>query len=170
MVQEVRCSIYLPLFAKDQGQEALPSTLAFLNLNTLLKTKKRRTKEPVLSTEEQQFDPDLGSRQEQAVDDRHRQIMSAQAPLKERIEEESGKGSGNEESGKGSGNEESAKAGNEENAKGSGKKKRAPTAPTKLSLLTEKGGKNLSATLMEVGVPMIKRAATPLLLTRMLKQ
>ncbi len=37
----------------------------------------------------------------------HRQIMSAQAPLKERIEEESDKGSGKEESDKGSGKEES---------------------------------------------------------------
>jgi hypothetical protein len=33
MVQEARCSIYLPLFGEDQ--QALPSTLAFLN--TLLK-------------------------------------------------------------------------------------------------------------------------------------
>jgi hypothetical protein len=82
--------------------------------------RKRRTKEPVLSTEGQQFDPDLGSRLEQPVDDRHRQIMSAQAPLKERTEEESSKGSGNEESTKGSGNEESTKgSGNEESTKGS---------------------------------------------------
>jgi hypothetical protein len=71
--------------------------------------KKRRTKEPSPSKEERQVDPDLGSRLEQAVDDRHRQIMSAQAPLKERIEDESAKGSGNEESANGSANNESAK-------------------------------------------------------------
>ncbi len=34
--------------------------------------KKRRTKEPAPSTKEQQFDSNLGSRLEQAVDDRHR--------------------------------------------------------------------------------------------------
>jgi hypothetical protein len=86
---------------------------------------KRITKEPVLSTEGHQFDPNLGSRLEQAVDDRHRQIMSAQAPLKERIEEESAKGSGNQESAKSSANQESTKgaanakgAGNDESAKG----------------------------------------------------
>jgi hypothetical protein len=51
--------------------------------------------------------------------------MSAQAPLKERIEDESDKGSGNQEgnkddeSGKGAANDEGAKgAGNEESAKG----------------------------------------------------
>jgi hypothetical protein len=78
--------------------------------------KKRRTKEPVLSTEGHQFDPNLGSRLEQAVDDRYRQIMSAQAPLKERIiEDESAKGSGIEESAKGAANDESAKgSGNDE--------------------------------------------------------
>ncbi len=81
--------------------------------------KKRRTKEPVLSTEGHQFDSDLGSRLEQAVDDRHRQIMSTQAPLKERIEDERAKSSGNQEGNNGSGNEESAKgAGDEESAKG----------------------------------------------------
>ncbi len=78
--------------------------------------KKRRTKEPAPSTEEPQFDPDLGSRLEQAVDDRHRQIMSTQAKIKE----ESAKGSGNEESAKGAGNEESANgSGKEESEKGS---------------------------------------------------
>jgi hypothetical protein len=88
--------------------------------------KKRRTKEPAPSTEEQQFDPDLDSHLEQAVDDRHCQIMSAQAPLKERIEEESANGAGNEESANGSANEESAKgSGNEESAKGSGNKESA---------------------------------------------
>jgi hypothetical protein len=81
--------------------------------------KKRRVKEPVLSTEGHQFDPQLGSRIEQAVDDRHRQIMSAQAPLKERIEDKSAKGAGDKESAKGAANEESAKgAGNDESAKG----------------------------------------------------
>jgi hypothetical protein len=86
--------------------------------------KKRRTKEPSPSKEERQIDPDLGSRLEQAVDDRYRQIMSAQAPLlKESIEDESAKDSGNEESANGSANNESAKgAGNDESAKGSGVK------------------------------------------------
>jgi hypothetical protein len=45
--------------------------------------------------------------------------MSVQTPLKERIEDESAKGSGNEESNNGSANDECAKgAGNEESAKG----------------------------------------------------
>jgi hypothetical protein len=65
MVQEARCSIYLPLFGEDQ--EALPSTLAVLN--TLLKRGELRNLS-CLSTEEQQFDYNLGSRLEQAVDDR----------------------------------------------------------------------------------------------------
>jgi hypothetical protein len=83
--------------------------------------KKRRTKEPVLFTEGHQFDPNLGSRLEQADDDRHRQIMSAQASLKERIENKSAKSSGDQEGNKGSANEESAKgAGNEESTKGAG--------------------------------------------------
>jgi hypothetical protein len=88
--------------------------------------KKRRTKEPASSTEEQHFDPNLGSRLEHAVDDRHRQIMSAQAPLKERIEDESAKGAGNDESTNGSANEENAKgSGNDESAKGSGNEESA---------------------------------------------
>ena len=62
--------------------------------------RKRRGKEqaePALSTEGQQFDPNLGSRLEQAVDDRHRQVMSVQAPLKERIGDGSAKGATNVE-------------------------------------------------------------------------
>jgi hypothetical protein len=52
--------------------------------------------------------------------------MSAQAPLKERIELESAKGAGNEESANGSTNDESAKgAGNDESAKGVGNEGRA---------------------------------------------
>jgi hypothetical protein len=74
--------------------------------------KKRRAKEAVLSTEGQQFDPNLGSRLEQAVDDRHRQIMSAQAPLKERIGDGSAKGATNDDSAKGATNVESAKGAN----------------------------------------------------------
>ncbi len=60
--------------------------------------KKRRTKEspkkePAPSTEERQFEPNLGIRLEQAVEDRLYQTMSVQAPLKERIADESVKGS-----------------------------------------------------------------------------
>jgi hypothetical protein len=70
--------------------------------------KKRRIKEAVLSTEGQQFDPNLGTRLEQAVDDRHRQAMSEQAPLKEWIEDRSAKGAANEKCAKGSGNTDNA--------------------------------------------------------------
>jgi hypothetical protein len=81
--------------------------------------KKRRVKEPVLSTEGHQFDPDLGSRIEHAVDDRHRQVMSAHAPLKERIEDRSAKGATNNGSAKGATYDESVKgATNDESANG----------------------------------------------------
>jgi hypothetical protein len=60
--------------------------------------------------------------------------MSAQAPLKERIEDESAKGSGNQESAKSSANEESVKgAANEESAKGAGKDEGAKGAANKES-------------------------------------
>ena len=81
--------------------------------------RKRRGKEqaePALSIEGQQFDPNLGSRLEQAVDDRLRQVMSEQAPLKEWIEERSAKGAANEESAKGaSGNESNEGSVNKDN-------------------------------------------------------
>jgi hypothetical protein len=81
--------------------------------------KKRRAKEPVLSTEGHQFDPQLGSLIEQTVDDRHRQKMSAQTTIKEWIEDRSAKGATNDESAKGATNDESAKgATNDESAKG----------------------------------------------------
>jgi hypothetical protein len=73
--------------------------------------KERRVKEPVepvLSTEGHQFDPLLGSRIEHAVDEKHRQMMSAQAPLKERIENTSANGAANNESAKGADDDESA--------------------------------------------------------------
>jgi hypothetical protein len=102
--------------------------------------KKRRTKEPVLSTEGHQFDPNLGSRLEQAVDDRHRQIMSAQAPLKERIEYESAKGSDHQEGNNGSANDDCAKgAANDEDAKGAGNEESAKGAANKES---DKGSDN----------------------------
>jgi hypothetical protein len=121
MVQGDRCLICLPLFAEDQ--EALPSTLAFLN--TLLKRGEPRNL-PLPRKNNSSTLTDLGSRLEHAVEERHRQIMSAQAPLKERIEDESDKGSGNEESANGSAKEESAKgAGNDESTKVSGNKEGA---------------------------------------------
>jgi hypothetical protein len=125
MVQGARCSICRPLFAEDQ--EALPLTPAFLN--TLLKRGERRNLSCPLKDTSSTLIPDLGSRLEQAVGDRHRQIMSAQAPLKERIEDKSAKGSGNQEGNNGSANEESAKgAGNEDSAKGANKEDSAKGA------------------------------------------
>jgi hypothetical protein len=63
--------------------------------------------------------------------------MSAQAPLKERIEDKSAKGAGNEESANGAGNEESAKgAANNEIDKG--------TAPDREEPITNKSDKDHS--------------------------
>ena len=78
--------------------------------------KKRRVKEAVLSTEGLQFDPNLGSRLEQAVDDRHCQVMSAQAPLKERIGNESAKGAFNDESAKDADNNKSKEGSSNDDA------------------------------------------------------
>jgi hypothetical protein len=81
--------------------------------------KKKRVKELVLSTEGHQFDPQLGSRVEQIVADRQRQVMSAQAPINEWIEDRSAKGATNDESAKGATNDESASgASSDESAKG----------------------------------------------------
>jgi hypothetical protein len=88
--------------------------------------------------------------------------MSAQTPLKERIEDESAKGSGNQEGNNNSANDESAKgAANDESAKGSGNNEIAhDAAPTREEPISNE---------RELKI-FLSRAAVSLLQTRMQKQ
>jgi hypothetical protein len=139
MVQGVRCSICPPLFAEDQ--EARPSTPA--SLNTLLKRGESRNLScPLKDTSSTQ----LGSRVEQTVADRQRQVMSEQAPIKEWIEDRSAKGATNDESANGAFSDESAKgANNNESNEGSGNKDNAHNAaPATEEPITNEGVKDSS--------------------------